>query len=403
MFPAKHDLIGWRRARPYPACKDLLWCQPSSSILTILFQMDSLSAVIEALCNASDDDIQRCLIAIQQDKLNRAIERLKPTPPTPDATPGSRLALALQNILPTLQTLFSRGVQDAVGVPRWETEDYHILDIRAVRNYARRKTPQAYFRAYLAEWHFGECFNDYNPSQLADMLQNKTFSKYGKRKMSYTAFLKGKEYTAESIEVARKAIPNGLKYLGIEQFHPSLAALPTTFLSPEINTKARNTTFRLYRPLMLDQLLCRIHEHLYAPGLSRRTFKTSEGHRWSTLDQQGQCDVTAPANRPGNFTTFRDTCFRDTASLLTGKEPANFTAFGDTAFGDTASLLSGKEPANFTAFGDTAFGDTASLLSGKKPANFTAFGETASLTVFGQNQPPWFSKDMPGAFLLSNG
>lgn len=210
--------------------------QTDSSFLHFQYNMEHLSEVVQALCDASDDTIRRFLGGIERSKLRLATERLQcaessadtrhPRIPTAaQSTPETnKLAERLIARTQELEQFFTRSVEVAVGEPPWLEEDYRIVDIRLAPGGKQRGSLRADFRRALGERSLASDFDAHDPTRLEEILQSKTFIlTRGRRSAnSYSSFLRQGNFPEDTQRVAREAISVGLKYLAVERSEPTL-------------------------------------------------------------------------------------------------------------------------------------------------------------------------------------
>ncbi|KAF2834176.1 hypothetical protein M501DRAFT_604822 [Patellaria atrata CBS 101060] len=160
--------------------------------------MDYLPAVGDALCNATDQDIQRYVCTIERFKFDQAIQKLRclarkldKAPPTPNPPPETNeLAEALVRRLPELKNFFSEKTEIAVGQPPWKVDDYRPTNIRLVDGRARKKTLQAELRRALAERSLAVNFDAWNPYGLKEIVKTKSFEVRKTRQGSVRDFVR---------------------------------------------------------------------------------------------------------------------------------------------------------------------------------------------------------------------
>lgn len=170
--------------------------------------MNSVSAAIETLCNASNDEWQNIFPDIDHARVKKAIRKLRDSVKV-DPEPRDFITNLLQRFR-ELKTFFSQSPANAVGqLPN----DFRITDICMLEK--EEKTLQLEFRRTLALRSLAMEYDASNPRRLAKMIEKETFEIPSERTGSIATFAQ-RHFPGPHKTTVTRAITTGLKLLAIE-------------------------------------------------------------------------------------------------------------------------------------------------------------------------------------------
>lgn len=187
-----------------------------------IFDMAKLSATLEEMCAAPDEDFKDGpLLDGNVGQLLQKLQRLvreEKNRPGPD-----ELVETLSKRSEELKTFFSQSPVDAIGQSPAEVEDSRLVDI-FVSGGRASKTPQIEFRRFLAERSLAKNYHSRNPTRLDSMIKTKSFNlpitSHGSiRAFARTYFGRGRE------QAVLEAVTSGLRVLAVEAVNASASLI----------------------------------------------------------------------------------------------------------------------------------------------------------------------------------
>jgi hypothetical protein len=193
--------------------------------------MENLQAAIDALCTASEHDLQALLAENGQTRIQQAIQRLQKVIPNTTVNPSKTLSNQLDQKHGDIQKFFTQLPKDAVGTPPENGVDFRLMDIWMVEG-KRTKTLRDQFRRFLAERSLALQFDQFNPGKLEFMIENRSFDLPKGRHASSRSF--ARHLSIQHVEVVLQAVHVGLRYLLLERTCGSAISWVLGFFRKEV-------------------------------------------------------------------------------------------------------------------------------------------------------------------------
>lgn len=178
--------------------------------------MDSLRTAIDALCNASEHDLETFTAQADQGALRQAIQRLQRLVPAARASRSKTLADSLKERHEHVKNYLMQSARDVVANPPECDVDGRVTDICMLEG-RRVATLQDHFRRFLAERSLAMQFNQLSPRRLDHMASKRTFELLKDRQDSMRSFARNVSKKHE--DRVRVAVKVGLRYLLLEKEH----------------------------------------------------------------------------------------------------------------------------------------------------------------------------------------
>jgi hypothetical protein len=252
--------------------------------------MDALIAAVLTMCSASVEDIERLSHQIEKDKVDAAIRNLRRmAKPKGRVQRSAELANHLEKCREKLRNVFTKEVEDLVGRPPGNEEDYRIIDVRLVDG--TTPTDQAALRRVFAERSLATDFDISNPTKLQEMRKAQSFTIPKGRNMSMREFAR-RRFQKSNEETVRKALVHGLKLLLLqENFGPGILG-PVAFAHKQVMTmgydeiKRTLSEMEWLTELVPDTWIDKAQSYYDTQG--PRAVSTNESGR-DVMDRDGQC------------------------------------------------------------------------------------------------------------------